>query len=79
MTMTISTNPQIVMLWQGIILDFSEADSPRVQSAMYLPEMGNNASPKNAVMQTTNPGGKCQPEKGRVLSNFPIPLQKQSF
>lgn len=45
--MTISTNPQIVMLWQGVILDFSEADSPRVQSATYLPEMGNNVLSQN--------------------------------
>lgn len=47
MTMTISTNPQIVMLWQGVILDFSEAESPRVQSVTYLPEMGNNALSQN--------------------------------
>lgn len=47
MTMTLSTNPQIMMLWQGVILDFSEADSPRVQSATYLPDMGNNALSQN--------------------------------
>lgn len=76
MTMTISTNPQIVMLWQGVILDFSEADSPRVQSAMYLPKMGNNALSQNCSHANNKPWRNLSARKGQGCWQFPNTITK---
>lgn len=63
-------------MWQGVILDFQKQTVPQFKVQRTSQRQEIMLSPKTAVMQTTNTGGICWPEKGRAVGNLPNTITK---